>query len=61
MIADCAILNYGRLAGPTWKAMRRAARDILSHEACMKHLPIQHAEAGQLMYDLLEHPKVHAH
>ncbi|CAL1714231.1 unnamed protein product [Somion occarium] len=43
--------------GPTWKAMRRAARDILSHEACMKHLPIQHAEAGQLMYDLLEHPK----
>ncbi|CAL1705110.1 unnamed protein product [Somion occarium] len=50
---EIAIARYG----PTWKALRRAAHDILSHEACMKHLPIQHAEASQLMYDLLERPK----
>ncbi|CAL1699682.1 unnamed protein product [Somion occarium] len=43
--------------GPMWKNMRRAAHDILSRDACMKHLPIQHAEAVKLMYDFLERPK----
>ncbi|CAL1694557.1 unnamed protein product [Somion occarium] len=50
---DLVLARYG----PTWKALRRAAHDILSREACMKHLPIQHAEASQLMYDLLERPE----
>ncbi|CAL1706613.1 unnamed protein product [Somion occarium] len=44
-------------SGPLWKTMRRAAHDILSRDACMKHLPIQRAEAVKLMYDLLERPK----
>lgn len=46
------------MIGPLWKTMRRAAHDILSRDACMKHLPIQRAEAVKLMYDLLERPKV---
>ena len=42
----------------TWKSMRRVAHDVLTREACMDHLPIQRAEATQLMYDLLEQPQV---
>ena len=41
-----------------WKLIRRATHDILTREACMNHLPIQRAEATQLMYDLLRQPEV---
>ncbi|CAL1703919.1 unnamed protein product [Somion occarium] len=50
---DLVLVDYG----PTWKALRRTVRDALSGEACMRHLPIQHAEATQLMYDFLENPQ----
>ncbi|KAK7687147.1 hypothetical protein QCA50_009650 [Cerrena zonata] len=43
--------------GPHWRNMRRAAHDLLNKEACLSHLPIQHAEASQLMYDLLQDPQ----
>ncbi|KAI0082001.1 cytochrome P450 [Panus rudis PR-1116 ss-1] len=43
--------------GPAWKKMRRALHDVLTKEACMNHLPIQRAEATQLMYDLLVTPE----
>ncbi|KAG8896943.1 hypothetical protein FRB99_008554 [Tulasnella sp. 403] len=39
-----------------WRALRRAAHEILTPQACMKHLPIQQAEATQLMFDLLTNP-----
>lgn len=42
----------------TWKAIRRVVHDAVTREACMEHLPIQQAEATQLMYDLLEQPQV---
>lgn len=44
--------------GTEWKLLRRTVRDILTREACQKHLPIQQAEATQLMYDLLKDPQV---
>jgi len=43
--------------GTTWKNMRRAVHDILTREACMRHLPIQRAESTQLMYDILNKPE----
>ncbi|CAL1706719.1 unnamed protein product [Somion occarium] len=43
--------------GPTWRSMRRAAHDMLSPKACLRHLPIQRAESAQLMFDLLESPQ----
>ena len=44
--------------GPVWRSMRRAAHDMLSPKACLKHVPIQRAESSQLLYDLLMDPKV---
>lgn len=38
--------------------MRKAAHDMVSREACNKHLPIQRAEATQLLADLLDSPEV---
>ncbi|KAG8881954.1 hypothetical protein FRB98_004050 [Tulasnella sp. 332] len=40
-----------------WRSMRRGAHEILTPEACKQHLPIQAAEATQLMHDLLTKPK----
>ncbi|KAG8997242.1 hypothetical protein FRB90_012552 [Tulasnella sp. 427] len=39
-----------------WRALRRAAHEILTPQACEQHLPIQQAEATQLMHDLLTRP-----
>ncbi|CAL1707417.1 unnamed protein product [Somion occarium] len=43
--------------GPHWRNLRRAAHDLLNKEACLSHLPIQRAEASQLMYDVLQQPQ----
>ncbi|CAL1707418.1 unnamed protein product [Somion occarium] len=43
--------------GPHWRNLRRAAHDLLNREACLSHLPIQRAEASQLMYDVLQQPQ----
>ncbi|KAK7686214.1 hypothetical protein QCA50_010434 [Cerrena zonata] len=40
-----------------WRIMRKAAHDMVSREACNKHLPIQRAEATQLLSDLLDSPE----
>lgn len=40
-----------------WKAQRKAAQAVLS-KATNTHLPIQKAEATQLMYDCLKSPQV---
>lgn len=42
----------------TWRSMRQVVKDMLSHDACMNHLPTQRAEATQLMHDLLVGPAV---
>ncbi|KAG8912689.1 hypothetical protein FRC00_003985 [Tulasnella sp. 408] len=39
-----------------WRALRRAAHEILTPQACERHLPIQQAEATQFMHDLLTRP-----
>ena len=44
--------------GPVWKSLRRAAHEVMTPEACEHHLPIQAAEASQLMFDILMNPKV---
>lgn len=44
--------------GPHWRNMRRATHRLLSKDASRAHLPIQHAEASQLMLDIIEDPKV---
>ncbi|KAJ7633235.1 cytochrome P450 [Roridomyces roridus] len=43
--------------GETWKAMRRAAHAILTPQAATRQLPIQQAEAVQLLYDFLNTPE----
>ncbi|TCD69127.1 hypothetical protein EIP91_008603 [Steccherinum ochraceum] len=45
--------------GVRYKNMRRALLAILNREACVEHLPIQQAEASQLMYDLLKQPEAY--
>lgn len=42
----------------TWKKLRRAAHLILTPQKCLDHLPIQQAEATQLMSDLVHEPTV---
>ncbi|CAL1702663.1 unnamed protein product [Somion occarium] len=44
-------------SGPLWKSLRRTALLLLNREACLQHMPIQQAEATQLMYDLLKQPE----
>lgn len=41
----------------TWKTLRKTALTILSPQACSRHLPIQCAEATQLVYDILRSPQ----
>jgi len=42
----------------SWKALRKAAQVLLTPQAVKKHLPIQQAEATQLMYDIVNFPQV---
>jgi cytochrome P450 len=41
-----------------WKVQRKAAQAVLTPQATNRHLPIQKAEATQLMYDCLKSPQV---
>ncbi|KAJ6568936.1 cytochrome P450 [Mycena capillaripes] len=41
----------------TWKTQRRAAAAILTSQATARHLPIQRAEATQLLYNILHSPE----
>ncbi|KAG9011259.1 hypothetical protein FRB94_003267 [Tulasnella sp. JGI-2019a] len=56
VITDCKNLVLARYSD-YWRSMRRGAHEILTIEACKQHLPIQQAEATQLMHDLLTRPK----
>lgn len=38
---------------------RKAIHQFLSRPACVRHIPIQEAEATQFMYELLEDPEVY--
>ncbi|ESK85923.1 cytochrome p450 [Moniliophthora roreri MCA 2997] len=40
----------------TWRALRKAAHTILTPAAAENHLPIQRAEAIQVLYDLIQNP-----
>ncbi|ETW76168.1 cytochrome P450 monooxygenase 34, partial [Heterobasidion irregulare TC 32-1] len=40
-----------------WRRCRRLAQTMFTKEACVTYLPIQQAEATQLMYDLLNEPE----
>lgn len=41
-----------------WRRCRRLAQTMFTKEACATYLPVQQAEATQLMYDLLNEPEV---
>ncbi|KAJ6482554.1 cytochrome P450 [Mycena sanguinolenta] len=41
----------------TWKTLRRTAHAVLTPQASARHLPIQQAEASQLLHDILCHPE----
>ena len=41
-----------------WQALRKCARELLTFQARQQHLEIQHAEATQLMFDILSEPTV---
>lgn len=40
-----------------WRKFRRASQDLLSVNACLRHLSIQRAEASQLLHDCLVDPE----
>ncbi|KAG8733043.1 hypothetical protein FRC11_009045 [Ceratobasidium sp. 423] len=40
-----------------WRTLRRASHAILTQQACAGHLPIQRAEAAQLLHDCLTTPE----
>ncbi|KAJ6449331.1 cytochrome P450 [Mycena sanguinolenta] len=40
-----------------WRTLRRTAHAILTPQASARHIPIQQAEASQLLYDILRHPQ----
>lgn len=42
----------------SWKTLRKAAQVLLTPQAANRHIPIQKAEATQLMYDIAKSPKV---
>ncbi|KAJ7445958.1 cytochrome P450 [Mycena galericulata] len=48
-----ALMHYG----DTWRTLRRAAHAILTPQATARHLPIQQAEATQLLHDILCTPQ----
>ncbi|KAJ6456556.1 cytochrome P450 [Mycena vitilis] len=41
----------------SWRTLRRTAHSILTPQASVRHLPIQQAEATQLLYDILRQPE----
>ncbi|KAJ7677806.1 cytochrome P450 [Mycena polygramma] len=41
----------------SWRTLRRTAHTILTPQASTRHLPIQQAEATQLLYDILRQPE----
>ncbi|KAF8176366.1 cytochrome P450, partial [Mycena galopus ATCC 62051] len=43
--------------GESWRTLRRTAHAILTPEASARHLPIQQAEASQLLHDILRQPQ----
>ncbi|KAF8510750.1 cytochrome P450 [Gautieria morchelliformis] len=48
-----ALARYGK----NWRTLRRAAHELLTRNACERHLPIQEAESTQLMYEFLTRPQ----
>lgn len=46
-------------SGHIWRMQRKTIHTFLSHTACVKHIPIQEAEATQFMSELLEDPEVY--
>ncbi|KAF7328682.1 putative cytochrome P450 [Mycena sanguinolenta] len=41
----------------TWSTLRRTAHAVLTPQASVRHLPIQQAEASQLLHDILHQPE----
>jgi hypothetical protein len=52
------IKNNDNFLGNSWRRHRRCAQEVLTVQACRSHLKIQHAEATQLMFDVLTKPAV---
>ncbi|KAJ7657270.1 cytochrome P450 [Mycena polygramma] len=50
-------LVVGRSNGRAWKIQRKAAGTVLTPQATIQHLPIQRAEATQLLYNILHAPE----
>ncbi|KAJ6480488.1 cytochrome P450 [Mycena vitilis] len=50
-------LVLGRSNGKAWKIQRKAAGTVLTPQATIQHLPIQRAEATQLLYNILQTPE----
>ncbi|KAF9024651.1 cytochrome P450 [Hymenopellis radicata] len=40
-----------------WRVLRKGAHTVLTPQAAARHIPIQQAEATQLMYDLMREPE----
>ncbi|KAJ7621451.1 cytochrome P450 [Roridomyces roridus] len=58
-VADCVTGGLNTVLArytENWRTLRRAAHTILTPQESRKHLPIQQAEATQLLHDILSQP-----
>ncbi|KAK7023184.1 cytochrome P450 [Favolaschia claudopus] len=54
-VAD--VIAGGLNMAESWRTLRKTAHTILTPQGSMKHLPIQRAEASQLLHDILCRPE----
>ncbi|KAJ7859327.1 cytochrome P450 [Mycena olivaceomarginata] len=57
LITDGQHMALARFSSPAWKIERRASAAILTPQATNQHVPIQRAEAIQLLYNILNSPQ----
>ncbi|KAJ6564685.1 cytochrome P450 [Mycena capillaripes] len=57
MVTGGLHMVFAQGTSSTWKTQRRAAATILTSQATARHLPIQRAEATQLLHDILHSPE----
>ncbi|KAH8077889.1 cytochrome P450 [Cristinia sonorae] len=59
LVLDGLNIAFLTASDPTFKVVRRGLQNLLSKESCADHVPVQQAEASQLMYDLLKRPEAY--
>ncbi|KAF9007716.1 cytochrome P450 [Hymenopellis radicata] len=56
IVSDGLHFAFARYGSWDWRVLRKGAHTVLTPQAAARHIPIQQAEATQLMYDLMREP-----